>query len=65
MGDDIVVINRETFHYRIDGDSLYLTPDPVEMSDCTTRMCRFLPVWVLTVAMPGMPWVRARSLTSP
>ena len=58
VGDDVVVINRETFHYRIDGDSLYLTPDPVDTSDCTTRMCRFLPVWVLTVAMPGMAWTR-------
>ena len=58
VGDDVVVINRETFHYRIDGDSLYLTPDPVDTSDCTSRMCRFEPVWVLTVAMPGMPWER-------
>ena len=58
IGDDVVVINRSTFHYRIEGDSLYLTPDPVDTSDCTSRMCRFEPVWVLTVAMPGMPWER-------
>jgi hypothetical protein len=58
VGDDVVVINRATFHYRIDGDSLYLTPDPVDTSDCTSRMCRFVPVWVLTVAMPGMAWER-------
>ena len=59
VGDDVVVINGSSFHYRIDGDSLYLTPDPVDTSDCTSRMCRFEPVWVLTVAMPGMPWERA------
>ena len=58
VGDDAVVINGSSFHYRIDGDSLYLTPDPVDTSDCTSRMCRFEPVWVLTVAMPGMPWTR-------
>ena len=58
VGDDVAVINDSSFHYRIDGDSLYLTPDPVDTSDCTSRMCRFEPVWVLTVAMPGMPWTR-------
>ena len=58
VGADVVVINGSSFHYRIDGDSLYLTPDPVDTSDCTSRMCRFEPVWVLTVAMPGMPWTR-------
>ena len=58
VGDDVVVINGSLFHYRIDGDSLYLTPDPVDTSGCTSRMCRFEPVWVLTVAMPGMAWTR-------
>ena len=62
VGDDVVVINGSSFHYRIDGNSLYLTPDPVDTSDCTSRMCRFEPVWVLTVAMPGMPWTRGVDL---
>ena len=53
-----MVINGSTFHYRIDGDSIYFEPDPVDISDCSTRMCRFEAVWVLTVAMPGMPWER-------
>jgi len=57
-GDDVVVINGETFHYRIDGDSISFEPDPVDISDCTSRMCRFMATWVLTVAMPGTRWTR-------
>ena len=41
-GDDVVVINGETFHYRIDGDSISFQPDPVDTSECTDRMCRFV-----------------------
>ena len=58
VGDDVVVINGETFHYRIDGDSISFQPDPVDISDCTTRMCRFMATWVLAVAMPGTTWTR-------
>ena len=57
-GDDIVVINGETFHYRIDGDSISFVPDPVDISGCTTKMCRFRATWVLGVAMPGTTWTR-------
>ena len=58
VGDDVVVINGETFHYRIDGDSISFTPDPVDISGCSTRMCRFRATWVLSVAMPGTTWTR-------
>ena len=58
VGDDVVVINGSSFHYRIDADAIYFQPDPVDISECSTRMCRFEAAWVLLVAMPGMPWTR-------
>ena len=58
VGDDVVVINGSSFHYRIDGDAIYFQPDPVDISECDSRMCRFEAAWVLLVAMPGMPWTR-------
>ena len=61
VGDDTVVINdRTAFRYTIDGDQLTLTPPEVDISDCTTKECRFAKAWVLMVAMPGSTWTRVR-----
>ena len=57
-GDDTVVINGMRFHYRIDGDSLTLDPEPVDTSGCTTKECKFGAAWVLMVALPGSTWTR-------
>jgi len=57
-GDDVVVINGARFKYEIDGDSLSLEPEPVDISACTTRECRFGATWVLMVALPGAIWTR-------
>jgi hypothetical protein len=57
-GEDGVVINGSRFKYEIKGDELSLEPEPVDISGCTTRECRFPATWVLMVAMPGMPWKR-------
>jgi hypothetical protein len=57
-GADVIVINDQHFHYRINGDQLSLDPEPVDISACQTRECRFTATWVLMVAMPGMPWTR-------
>jgi hypothetical protein len=56
--EDIVIINDQTFHYRIDGDSISFTPDPVDISACTTKLCRFMASWVLMVAMPGTTFTK-------
>ena len=57
-GDDVVVINGKRFTYQINGDELTLEPEPVDISGCTTRECRFDATWVLMVAMPGTTWTR-------
>ena len=57
-GEDRIVINGQTFKYEIDGDALSLEPEPVDVSSCTTKECRFTATWVLMVAMPGMTWKR-------
>jgi hypothetical protein len=57
-GDDVIVINGSRFKYSIVGDRLSLEPEPVDISACTTRECRFEAAWVLMVAMPGMTWTR-------
>jgi hypothetical protein len=57
-GDDVVVINGKRFTYKIDGDELSLEPEPVDISACTDRECRFGATWVLMVAMPGTTWTR-------
>jgi hypothetical protein len=57
-GDDVVVINEKRFTYKIKGDELSLEPEPVDISGCTTRECRFDATWVLMVAMPGTTWTR-------
>ena len=57
-GDDVVVINGTSFRYRIDGDELTLVPPEIDISDCTTKECRFPAAWVLMVAMPGTTWTR-------
>jgi hypothetical protein len=56
QGDDIVVINRVPFGFRVVGDELTLVPKPVDISACTTKECRFTATWVLMVAMPGTSW---------
>ena len=58
-GDEGIVINGMRFRYKIDGDELSLEPEPVDISACTTKECRFGAAWVLMVAMPGMSWTRA------
>lgn len=55
---DVIVINRQRFKYEIDGDQLSLEPEPVDISTCTTKECRFIATWVLMVAMPGTTWTR-------
>jgi hypothetical protein len=57
-GEDGLVINGSRFKYEIHGDELSLEPEPVDISGCTTRECRFPATWVLMVAMPGMTWMR-------
>jgi len=57
-GDDFIVINGKRFKYQIDGDELSLEPEPVDISKCTTKECRFDATWVLMVAMPGTTWTR-------
>ena len=58
VGNDILVINDRTFHYQIADDSMTLAPDPVDISACTTKMCRFEAAWVLMVALPGSTFTR-------
>ncbi len=58
QGDDIVVINDQSFRFSVDGDELTLEPPPVDISACTTQECRFMAAWVLMVAMPGTTWTR-------
>ena len=55
-GEDGLVINGSRFKYQINGDELSLEPEPVDISGCTTRECRFPATWVLMVAMPGTTW---------
>ena len=55
---DTIVINGQEFQYRVDGDQLELTPEPVDISTCETKECRFMAAWVLLVGMPGTPWTR-------
>lgn len=57
-GTDQVVINGSTFTYHVDGDTLTLDPEPVDVSACTDKECRFEAAWVLMVAMPGTTWTR-------
>jgi hypothetical protein len=57
-GTDVIVINGKRFKYSIAGDKLSLEPEPVDISACTTKECRFDATWVLMVAMPGMTWKR-------
>ena len=63
-GADVIVINDQRFHYRISGDQLSLDPEPVDISGCSTRECRFMATWVLMVAMPGMAWTRGEITSS-
>ena len=56
--DGAIVINSMQFQYQVDGDTLTLQPDPVDISACTDKMCRFYAAWVLMVAMPGTTWTR-------
>jgi hypothetical protein len=58
QGDDVIVINDLPFRFHIDGDELTLEPQPVDISACTTKECRFAATWVLMVAMPGTTWKR-------
>ena len=53
-----LVINGATFDFEIIGDVLTLQPEPVDVSGCSTRDCRFQGAWVLMVSMPGTDWVR-------
>ncbi len=57
-GDDGIVINGKRFTYEIDGDKLSLEPEPVDVSACTTKECKFAAAWVLMVALPGTTWTR-------
>ena len=57
-GDDMVVINSYAFGYLIDGDTLRLTPPQIDISNCSTKECRFPAAWVLMVALPGTSWTR-------
>jgi hypothetical protein len=57
-GTDGIVINGKRFKYEINGDQLSLEPEPVDVSACTTKECRFDATWVLMVAMPGTTWTR-------
>jgi hypothetical protein len=57
-GEDRLVINGSRFKYEIHGDELSLEPEPVDITGCTTRECRFPATWVLMVAIPGTTWKR-------
>jgi hypothetical protein len=57
-GEDRIVINDKGFKFEIHGDELSLEPDPVDITTCTTKECRFMATWVLMVAMPGTTWTR-------
>ncbi len=57
-GEDGLVINGGRFKYEINGDELSLEPEPVDISTCTTKECRFQAAWVLMVALPGTTWTR-------
>jgi hypothetical protein len=57
-GEDGLVINGSRFTYEIHGDALSLEPEPVDISGCATKDCRFTAAWVLMVAMPGTTWTR-------
>ena len=57
-GNDGIVINGAHFTYEVQGDELSLEPEPVDVSTCTTKDCRFGATWVLMVAMPGTTWTR-------
>jgi hypothetical protein len=57
-GDDSIVISGKRFTYEIQGNELSLEPEPVDISACTTKECRFGATWVLMVAMPGTTWTR-------
>lgn len=57
-GTDVIVINGKRFRYEINGDALSLEPEPVDISACTTKECRFDATWVLMVAMPDATWTR-------
>ena len=57
-GGDAIVINSMRFRYQVDGDTLTLEPDPVDISACRDRECRFYAAWVLMVAMTGTTWTR-------
>lgn len=57
-GTDVIVINGKRFKYEINGDALSLEPEPVDISACTTKECRFDATWVLMVALPGTTWTR-------
>lgn len=57
-GEDGIVINGSRFKYEVNGDELSLEPEPVDVSGCTTKDCRFQATWVLMVAMPGTTWTR-------
>ena len=53
-----LVINGAAFQHEVSGDVLTLQPEPIDVSGCTTRECRFEGAWVLMVSMPGTEWVR-------
>lgn len=59
-GVDTIVINSMRFRYSVEGDTLTLEPDPVDISACPDRECRFYATWVLMVAMPGTTWTRGQ-----
>lgn len=58
VDEHTIVINDARFQYRIDDDQLELAPEPVDISACHTKECRFIAAWVLMVALPGTPWTR-------
>jgi hypothetical protein len=53
-----LVINAAAFTFEINADMLRMQPEPIDVSGCTTRECRFQGAWVLMVSMPGTEWVR-------
>ncbi len=58
-GDDVVVINGDTFHYRIEGDSISLSRIRSTSRIAPPGCAASSATWVLTVAMPGTTWTRA------
>jgi hypothetical protein len=54
----VVEINGSRFGYVVEGDTLTLEPEPVDVSACATKECRFRAAWVLMVALPGSTWMR-------